>query len=144
MLDLFPYYLVITLKEIPNHEKEQNRNSLVFLGPGVEVGLTPNCMKGIHIFPLLIVGSIFFFFLASKLDVQCMVITKKEQNKILLQNLFKLMSNKYNKQYKVSEKHFNSYFYKIQNFIRCVMILKGMCVLILWLVLEIQLTVIGI
>jgi hypothetical protein len=25
------------------------------LGPGVEVGLTPNCMKDIHIFPLLIV-----------------------------------------------------------------------------------------
>jgi hypothetical protein len=57
------------------------------LGPGVEVGLTPNCMKGIHIFPLLIVGSFFFYFLPSKLDVQCMVITKKEQNIILFKTL---------------------------------------------------------
>jgi hypothetical protein len=32
------------------------------LGLGVEVGLTPNFMKGIHIFPLSIVGSFFFFF----------------------------------------------------------------------------------
>ncbi len=29
------------------------------LGPGVEVGLTPNFMKGIHICPLSIVGSFF-------------------------------------------------------------------------------------
>jgi hypothetical protein len=77
---------------------------------GVEVGLTPNCMKGIHIFPLLIVGS-FLFFLPSKLDVQCMVIAKKEQNKILFQFFLKLMFNKYNKQCKVGEGHLNSYFY---------------------------------
>ncbi len=32
-----------------------------FMEPGVEVGLTPNFMKGIHIFPLLIVGSFFNF-----------------------------------------------------------------------------------
>jgi len=41
-----------------------------------------------------------------------MVIVKKEQKKILFQNLFKLMFNKYNKQCKVGEGHFNSYFYK--------------------------------
>ncbi len=40
-----------------------------------------------------------------------MVIAKKEQNKILFQNLFKLMFNKYNKQCKVGEGHLNSYFY---------------------------------
>jgi hypothetical protein len=67
-----------------------------------------------------------------------MVIAKKEQNKILFQNPFKLMFNKYNKQCKVGEGHLNSYFYKNQNFIRCVMILKIMRVLILWLVLEIE------
>jgi hypothetical protein len=75
----------------------------------------PNCMKCIHIFPILIVGS-FFFFLPSKLDVQCMVIAKKEQNKILFQNPFKLMFNKYNKQFKVGEGHLNSYFYKNSKF----------------------------
>jgi hypothetical protein len=32
------------------------------LGPGVEVSLTPNFTKGIHIFPFSIVGSFFFFF----------------------------------------------------------------------------------
>jgi len=58
-------------------------------------------MKGIHIFPLSIVGSFYFNFLLSKLDVHYMIITKKEQNKFLFQNLFKLMFNKYNKQYKV-------------------------------------------
>jgi hypothetical protein len=41
------------------------------MGPRVEVGLMPNFMKGIHIFPLSIVGSFIFFFLPSKLDVQC-------------------------------------------------------------------------
>jgi hypothetical protein len=104
--------------------------SWYLLGLGVEVSLTPNCMKGIHIFPLLIVGSFFFFFLPSKLDVQCMVIAKKEQNKILFQNPFKLMFNKYNKQCKVGEGHLNLYFHTSQNSIRCVMILKVMCVLI--------------
>ncbi len=78
----------------------------------MEVSLTPNFMKGICIFPLSIVGSFFFFFLPSKLDVQCMVIAKKEQNKILFQNSFKLMFNKYNKQCKVGEGHLNSYCYK--------------------------------
>jgi hypothetical protein len=82
------------------------------LGPRLEVGLTPNFMKGIHIFPISIVGSFYFYFLLSKLDVQCMVIVKKEQNKILFQNPFKLMFNKYNKQCKVGEGHLNSYFYK--------------------------------
>jgi hypothetical protein len=33
-------------------------------------------------------------------------------NKILFQNLFKLMFNKYSKQCKMGEGHFNSYFYK--------------------------------
>ncbi len=53
-------------------------------------------MKGIHIFPLIIVGSFLNFILLSKLDVQCMVIVKKEQNKILFQIFLKLMFNKYN------------------------------------------------
>jgi len=76
----------------------------------------PNFMKGIHIFPLSIVESFLNFFLPSKLDVQCMVIAKKEQNKILFQNPFKLMFNKYNKQCKVGERHLNSYFYKKSKF----------------------------
>jgi len=84
--------------------------------PRVEVGLTFNFMKGIHIFPLSIIESFFFFFLWNKLDVQCMVIVKKEQNKFLFQKLFKLMFNKYNKQCKVGERHFNSYFYKKSKF----------------------------
>ncbi len=82
----------------------------------MEVGLTPNCMKGIHIFLLLIGGSFFNFFLPSKLDVQSMVIAKKEQNKILFQNSFKLMFNKYNKQCKVGEGPLNSYFHKKSKF----------------------------
>jgi hypothetical protein len=72
----------------------------------------PKYMKGIHIFPLLIVGSFLFIFLLSKLGVQCIVIAKKEQNKILFQFFFKLMLNKYNKQCKAGERHLNSYFYK--------------------------------
>jgi hypothetical protein len=70
-------------------------------------------MKGIHLFPFSIVESFFkLFFLPNELDVQCMVIIKKEQIKMFFQNLFKLMFNKYNKQCKVSEGHLNSYFYK--------------------------------
>ncbi len=119
-----------------------------FMGLGVEIGLTPNFMKGIYIFPLSIVGSFFFFFLPSKLDVQCMVIAKKEQNKISFQNSFKLMFNKYNKQCKVGEWHLNSFCFLNQNSIRCVMILKVMCVYIVvgfrnWNI-KIQLTLIGI
>jgi hypothetical protein len=45
-----------------------------------------------------------------------MVIVKKEPKKILFQNTFELMFNKYNKQCKVSEGHFNSYFYKKSKF----------------------------
>jgi hypothetical protein len=45
-----------------------------------------------------------------------MVITKKEQNKNLFQNPLKLMFNKYNKQFKVGERHLNSYFYKKSKF----------------------------
>jgi len=67
-----------------------------------------------------------------------MVKVKKEQNKILFQNPFKLMFNKYNKQCKAGEGHSIYVFIKNQNFIRCVMILKIICVLILWLVLEIE------
>jgi hypothetical protein len=78
----------------------------------MEVGLTLNFMKGIQIFPVSIVGSFLIFFLQSKLDVQCMVIIKKEQNKNLFQNPFKLMFNKYNIQCKMGEGHLNSYFYK--------------------------------
>jgi hypothetical protein len=73
-------------------------------------------MKGIRIFPFLIVGSFFKSFLPSKLDVQCMVIVKKEQNKFFFQFKKKLMFNKYNKQCKVSEGHLNSYFHKKSKF----------------------------
>ncbi len=45
-----------------------------------------------------------------------MVIAKKEQNKILFQNSFKLMFNKYTEQRKVGEGHLNSYFYKKSKF----------------------------
>jgi hypothetical protein len=45
-----------------------------------------------------------------------MVIAKKEQNKILFQNPFKLMFNKYNKQCKVGEEYLNSYFVKQSKF----------------------------
>jgi hypothetical protein len=38
------------------------QTSWSLLGLGVEVGLTPNFMKGIHIFPLSIVGSFFFVY----------------------------------------------------------------------------------
>jgi len=119
------------------------------LGPGVEVGLTPNFMKGIHVFPLSIVGSFFFFFLPSKLDVQCMVIVKKEKNKILFQNPFKLMFNKYNKQCKVCERHLNSYFYKkSKNYKVCKDFKNNVCFNIVvgfgnWNI-KIQLTLIGI
>jgi hypothetical protein len=85
-------------------------------GLGVEVSLTPNFMKGIRIFPLSIVGSLFFFFLPSKLDMQCMVIVKKELFFFFFQNPFKLMFNKYTKQCKVGERHLNSYFYKKSKF----------------------------
>ncbi len=49
----------------------QRTTSWSLLGPGVVVGLTPNFMKGIHIFLLSIVGSFYFIFLSSKFDVQC-------------------------------------------------------------------------
>jgi len=62
---------------------------------------------------------------------------EKTKQIFLFQNPFKLMFDRYNKQCKVSEGHLNSYFFiKTQNSIRCIMILKVMCVLILWLVLE--------
>jgi hypothetical protein len=70
----------------PKHIKE---TSWSLLGLGVEVGLTPNFMKSIHIFALSIVGSFFLFFLPSKLDVQCMVIPKNEQKN----NCFKTLLN---------------------------------------------------
>ncbi len=48
------------------------------------------------------------------------------------------MFNKYNKQFKVGEGHFNSYFYKQSKFYKVCNDYKVMCVLILWLVLEIE------
>jgi hypothetical protein len=36
-----------------------HKTSWSLLGPRVEIGLTPNSMKGINIFPLSIVGFIF-------------------------------------------------------------------------------------
>jgi len=44
------------------------KTSWSFLGLGVEVGLMPNFMKGIHIFPLSIVGS---FFVSYQLNWMC-------------------------------------------------------------------------
>jgi hypothetical protein len=64
--------------------------------------------------------------------------SQEETKQNFVSNFFKLMFNKYNKQCKVGEGHLNSYFYKNKFFIRCVMILKIMGVLILWLVLEIE------
>jgi hypothetical protein len=32
-----------------------------FLGPGAEVGLMPNFMKGIHVFPFQLLGHFFLF-----------------------------------------------------------------------------------
>jgi len=66
-----------------------------------------------------------------------MVIMKKEKNKTLFQNHFKLMFNKYNEQCKVDERHFNSYFYKKSKLYKVCNDSK-MCVLILWLILEIE------
>jgi len=108
------------------------------LGRGVDIGLTPNFMKGIHIFPLSTVGSFFFFFLPSKLDVQCMVIPKKEQNKFFVSKPFFLCSINIINNAKWVKGISIHIFIKNQNFIKCVMILKIMCVLILWLVLEIE------
>jgi hypothetical protein len=48
------------------------------------------------------------------------------------------MFNKYNKQCKVGKGHPNSYFHKKSNFYKVCNDLKIMCVLILWLVLEIE------
>jgi hypothetical protein len=107
-LSKLPFFVLMA----SHYYSMSKRTSWSLLGLGVEVGLAPNCKKGIHIFPLLIFGSFFFFFLPSKLDVQCMVIAKKEQNKFLFQNSFELMFNKYNKQCKVGERHLNSYFSK--------------------------------
>jgi len=60
-----------------------------------------------------------------------MVIAKKEQNKILFQNPFKLMFNKYNNNAKWMKGISIHIFVKNKFFIRCVMIFKIMCVLIL-------------
>jgi hypothetical protein len=51
------------------------------LGLGMELGLLFNIMKGISILSFSIVG---VFKIYSKLDVQCMVIAKKEQTQFLL------------------------------------------------------------
>jgi hypothetical protein len=59
--------------------------SWFLLGPGVEVGLVLNTMNGINMFLFQLLGSFFFFFLTSKLDVQCMVIAKKEQTQFCFQ-----------------------------------------------------------
>jgi hypothetical protein len=47
------------------------------------------------------------------------------------------MFNKYNEQCKVDERHFNSYFYKKSKLYKVCNDSK-MCVLILWLILEIE------
>jgi hypothetical protein len=60
-----------------------------------------------------------------------MVIVKKEKNKILFQNPFKLMLNKYINNAKWVKGISIHIFITNQNFIRCVMILKVMCILIL-------------
>jgi hypothetical protein len=67
-----------------------------------------------------------------------MVIVKKEKNETLFQNHFKLMFKKYNEQCKMDEGHLNSYFYKKSKFYKVCNDSKIMCVLILWLILEIE------
>jgi hypothetical protein len=116
----------------------QHETSWSLLGPRVEVGLMPNFIKGIHIFPLSIVGSFFFFFLPSNLDVQCMVIVKWEQNKFFFKTLLNWCSINIINNVKWVKGISIHILIKIQNSIRWVMILKVMCVLILWLVLEIE------
>jgi len=69
-------------------EAPMNSTSWSLLEPRVELSLTPNFMKGIHIFPLSIFGSFKKKILPSKSNVQCMVIVKREQNKILFENPF--------------------------------------------------------
>jgi hypothetical protein len=116
-----------------------NKTSWSLLGPGVEVGLTPNSKKGIHIFLLLICWVIFlFFFLPSKLDGQCMVIAKKEQNKFFFQFLKNWCSINIINNAKWVKDISIHIFIKNKNSVRCVMTLKVMFVLILWLVLEIE------
>jgi hypothetical protein len=61
----------------------------------------PNCMKGIHIFPLLIVGSFYFIFSYQVNGCPMHGHSQEGTNKILFQNPFKLMFNKYSKQCKV-------------------------------------------
>jgi hypothetical protein len=55
------------------------------MGPGVEVCLALNIMNGISMFPFQLLGSFKKKFLTSKLDVQCMVIAKKEQTQFCFQ-----------------------------------------------------------
>ncbi len=65
---------------------------MVPFGPGVEVGLTPNFMKDIHIFPLSIVGSFFFFFLPSKLMCNAWSQSRRNKTKFCFKTLLNLCS----------------------------------------------------
>jgi hypothetical protein len=99
------------------------------LGPGMEVGLTFNCMKGIHIFSPFNCWVIFFFFYQVNWMCNAWSCFKALLNwcSINIINNAKWVMG-------ISIHIFT----KNQNSIRCVMILKVMCVLILWLVLEIE------
>ncbi len=64
--------------------------------------------------------------------------SQEGKQKKLFQNHFKLMFNKYNKQCKEYERHFNSYFYKKSKLYKVCNDSKIICLLILWLILEIE------
>jgi hypothetical protein len=64
-------------------------------------------------FPFQLLGSFSFFFLTSKLDVQCMVMVKKEQTQFCFKTFLNWRSiNILNNVHLVGEGHFKSYFYK--------------------------------
>ncbi len=97
---------------------------------------TAQLYKGYSYFSLF---NCWVFFFPYQVNWMCNAWSQPRRNKKkICFKFFKLMFNKYNKQCKVGEGHLNSYFLKNKNSIRCVMILKVMCVLILCLVLEIE------
>ncbi len=61
------------------HTRIIKGTSWSLLGPRVEVGLTPNFMKGIRIFPLSIVGS--FFILFYQVNWMCNAWSQPRKNK---------------------------------------------------------------
>jgi hypothetical protein len=105
----------------------------------VEVGLTPNFMKGIHIFPLSIVRSFFYFFFY-QVSWMCNAwsCSRRNKKKLCLETFLNWCSINIISNAKWVKGISIHIFTKNQNSIKCVMILKVLCVLILCLVLEIE------